>query len=294
MVAHPPLPPAETLPSPPRARRIFCAALSLALPGAGDGARPSRAIATLVLGAMTILLGGAGASFASCTCPLVASAAVYLALGAASALLVLRASRARREAAVAWQAWIALAALASTLGTFAATRAIFVDLYYVPTDSMEPTLRPGDTILVSHARPPARGDVAVFRDEHGRLFVKRIAGVAGDRVEIHHGELVLRGRAALHQYEENDRELRAARYFTRTGNRGHRVLFREPYLLRPSLHARIVPRGYVFVLGDSRDRSADSRTFGFVPQNALIGRAFALGPRRSRTGLEWTRAGMLL
>jgi signal peptidase I len=122
--------------------------------------------------------------------------------------------------------------------------------------SMEPTLDEGDRILVNrmvyHFRDPKSGDVVVFhsalKDED---LVKRVVAVAGDRVVIKAGTLFVNG-----------------------------VAQEEPYLLEQNFEGElaemVVPSGRVFVLGDNRNNSGDSRFFGPIDKGSIIGGAFAI------------------
>lgn len=126
-----------------------------------------------------------------------------------------------------------------------------VQIYTIPSTSMQPTLAVGDQIVVTPFfwRGPRRGDVIVFRSPAGGdLLIKRVVGVAGDHVEARDGRLLVGGRAAT-----------------------------EPYLFEPAALGRVagllVPPDSYYVLGDNRRESLDSRTFGAVPGSLVIGRA---------------------
>ena len=132
-------------------------------------------------------------------------------------------------------------------------RAYVAEPFAIPSESMAPTLRPGDHVLVEKLSyrfgSPRRGDLVVFRaPDGGSLAVKRIVGLAGDRVAIEDGVLAVNGR-----------------------------LQREPYVDQSSIDSVyfgpvVVPRGDVFVMGDNRADSHDSRDYGAVPRRSLIGR----------------------
>jgi signal peptidase I len=143
--------------------------------------------------------------------------------------------------------------------------------FKVPSQSMAPTLKTGDIILVSAWSQldgePKRGDLVVFK--HPKMpdvsFVKRIAGLPGDRVEVHGGELFV-----------NDKPIR------------------EPYLegqvmahpVGAEMAPRTIPQDEFFVLGDNRDNSNDSRFWGNVPRDHLIGQVIRilLAEEESRIG----------
>jgi signal peptidase I len=140
-----------------------------------------------------------------------------------------------------------LVAIALALGVRSAIR-----IYSIPTASMTPTLQVGDHIVVTpyHGVTPERGDVVVFRSPASRkdLLVKRIVAVPGDLVESHAGRLFVGGHAAA-----------------------------ESYVLAPAttgtIVSQVVPAGCFFVLGDNRENSFDSRQWGVLPGEYLIGRA---------------------
>lgn len=284
-----------------RIARVTLDLAAFVAPGLPQATRGHLGTAAIFSGAAaTAILGGAmGASFVTCTCPLVAAAVLFPIIGAASIAQAIFASRraAPRPAGgprARASMGVALLVAAFPFLMLAVVRALVVDLFVVPTDSMAPTLRPGDTLFVSRISLAERGAVAVFQGDGERLYVKRVAAVGGDRVEIRNGELWLNDEPAPLFLDAHTDDPLTGRYYTRSGGRGHRVLFRTPFAARRSLAARVVPRGYLFMLGDNRDHSDDSRSFGFVPVTALLGRAFALGPRHTAEGLDWGRLGFLL
>jgi signal peptidase I len=173
----------------------------------------------------------------------------------------------------------------------------FVQPYWIPTESMVPNLIPGDAFFVDvRARTQADlkpGDVIVF----GRpgvpeeTMVKRIAARAGQTVAIRDGELVVDGQVRTswlpHQSGRVDlgREtLGASTYDVELGRRGEIEDFGPLE----------VPRGQFFVLGDSRYRSADSRSFGPIPISAVRGRVlhvfWSWDPQQWR--VRWNRVGL--
>lgn len=140
-------------------------------------------------------------------------------------------------------------AIAVALG-FAVRGALHI--YAIPSASMAPTLEPGDQIVVTpyFRGLPERGDVVVFESpsERGQLMVKRVIGTPGELVDSRLGYVRVGG-------------------YTLT----------EPYVLRPAsagaIDAQIIPADSYFVLGDNRDDSLDSRSWGVVPRARIVGRA---------------------
>jgi signal peptidase I len=123
--------------------------------------------------------------------------------------------------------------------------------------SMEPTLMEGDRILINrltyHFRDPKAGDVIVFDSpiNEDEDLVKRVVAVEGNTVAVHDGSLYVDG-----------------------------VAQDEPYLLEQDFRGEVpettVPPGSVFVMGDNRNNSGDSRIFGPVAIGSIIGKAFVI------------------
>jgi signal peptidase I len=150
-------------------------------------------------------------------------------------------------------------AAAIVLALLVAVRLFVAEPMRVPTGSMQPTLRPGDHVLLAKLAGVERGDLVVFEQPAGGLFLKRVVGVAGDEVGLEDGALVVNGRTV-----------------------------NEPYVNLKVLDGVYfgpvtVPPGRVFVMGDNRADSVDSRTFGPVPLDAVAGQVtFRLWPRPGR------------
>ena len=143
-------------------------------------------------------------------------------------------------------------------------RTFVIAPFKIPSGSMRPTLMEGDRILVSkfiyRFHEPQRGDIIVFRypEDPKRPFIKRLAGLGGEALEIRDGRLVING----------------------TPLAGHSVLTDIAYLNRGSFGEEgrqiEIPPGQLYVLGDNTSFSHDSRFWGFVPRRLLIGRALCI------------------
>ncbi len=143
--------------------------------------------------------------------------------------------------------FLALIALLISFGI----RAAVAESYIIPTGSMLPTIEIGNRILanklVYHFRMPRRGEVVVFnppKEIGNQPFVKRVIGLPGDDVEIRDRKIYVNGLV----------------YVVRTATS-------TDYNYGPVR----VPKGYIFVLGDNRNSSFDSHSWGFLPIDNLIG-----------------------
>jgi signal peptidase I len=191
-------------------------------------------------------------------------------------------------------------------------RSFLFEPFRIPSGSMIPTLQIGDLILVNkyqygirlpviHRKvvdigSPQRGDVMVFRFPHNpsQDYIKRVVGLPGDRVEYADRRLSINGQpvpvSPLPRYLEEDRVQYYAQLLEKLGDVEHRVILSEgPGVppMRAFVHthpqacqysaagvACTVPAGHYFVMGDNRDNSEDSRFWGFVPDENIVGRAF--------------------
>jgi len=178
-------------------------------------------------------------------------------------------------------------------------RSAVADWMLVPSGSMNPTLVEGDRILVDKAaygwripfttlrltrgEDPQRGDIVIFPSpEDGITLVKRVIGLPGDTIELRDEELRVNGVATAYApaTAAADDQLPAAtrgqerHYFTeRLDDRPHPIMLMPSRPTLRSFGPVTVPDGQYLMLGDSRDNSKDSRFFGFVPRDSIVGRA---------------------
>ena len=142
-------------------------------------------------------------------------------------------------------------------------RTFLIAPFKIPSGSMRPTLLEGDRILVNkflyRVRDPKAGEIIVFRfpENPKRPFIKRLAAVGGDLVEIRDGHLWGNGELSANAQVHNF-------FYYNQGEFGQ-----EDHVVR-------VPDGMYYVLGDNSSSSHDSRYWGFVPRRLLIGKAVCI------------------
>ncbi|KVC83344.1 signal peptidase I [Burkholderia ubonensis] len=191
-------------------------------------------------------------------------------------------------------------------------RSFIVEPFKIPSGSMVPTLLVGDFILVNkfdyglrmpvtntkltQGRPLERGDVVVFRypKDESVDYIKRVIGLPGDTVAYQDKQLTINGKPVpetpLADYFDEERQNYAKQFEESLGGRKNAILnnpavppfvmgaYDYPYRDNCTYNSRgvicKVPAGHYFMMGDNRDNSADSRYWGFVPDQNIVGRAF--------------------
>jgi signal peptidase I len=192
-----------------------------------------------------------------------------------------------------------------------AAKTAIAEPFYVPSGSMEPTLLIGDELLATKypygysaaslpsflSAPttsriwgalPQRGDVVVFRwpGDRGQVWVKRVIGLPGDHIALRDGRVIINGEpvglkpAGVGRAEtENGSQVPAERFIeTLPGNREHVIFKLVASQPLDNMPETVVPPGQLFVMGDNRDNSADSRVplreggVGLLPVDDLVGR----------------------
>jgi signal peptidase I len=175
--------------------------------------------------------------------------------------------------------WVVV--VAGAIGVALLIKTFVLQAFFIPSESMEPTLLVGDRVLVNklsyHLHDVNRGDVVVFERPDGETeaikdLIKRVIGLPGDTVVFKDGQVYVNGQQ-----------------------------LREPYLPTGTItipgpgsaaypHKCTVddlckiPDGSVWVMGDNRSNSKDSRYFGPIPESKIVGRAFVIVWPFSRFG----------
>jgi signal peptidase I len=198
--------------------------------------------------------------------------------------------------------WLVVGVVAAlVVGENLFLRARLLENFHMPSGSMMPTLLAGDRFLINKVqRSVQRGDVVVFTHPTmpGTDYVKRVIAVGGDRVEMREGVIVLNGQE-LAQREVGkpcpEVDYPAACSFREETNSGRTYGIFRGVDLKPFAPPVEVPAGHIYVVGDDRDNSSDSRAWGTVPLENVKGRAlFVTWSRDAQDDLRWARSGKLL
>ncbi len=193
-------------------------------------------------------------------------------------------------------------------------RSFVFEPFRIPSGSMIPTLLIGDFILVSkfsyglrlpvvHTKiletgEPERGDVAVFRfpNDPRQDYIKRVAGLPGDEIEYRDRTLWVNGeRVEISDPEPyvspvSDALVPGETRFSEDMDGALHDILLSDRASRPPRTSWTVPEGHYFMVGDNRDHSNDSRFWGFVPEENLVGRATRIWMHWN-DGILWSRLG---
>jgi signal peptidase I len=191
-------------------------------------------------------------------------------------------------------------------------RSFLYEPFKIPSSSMVPTLQVGDLILVNkfiygirlpiinkkivEVSHPQRGDVMVFKypKDVSLDYIKRVVGVPGDKISYKNKRLTINGKALSYQklpdYLDEERLNYSQQFVENLSGVPHKILNDErapSYVPNPDAFPQhelctydiegfscTVPAGHYFMMGDNRDNSLDSRYWGFVPDQNIVGKAF--------------------
>jgi signal peptidase I len=165
-------------------------------------------------------------------------------------------------------------------------RAFVAQAYNIPSGSMKPTLLVGDFILVNKLvyrfSEPQRGDIVVFKYpiDPNIDFIKRIIALPGEEVEVRNNQVFINGKPLplieVGRGEENGVRKVIYEEVLPEGKK-HKVQFYEDFpFSKRDFGPVVVPPNHYFVMGDNRDNSEDSRYWGFVPRENIVGKAFVI------------------
>lgn len=208
-------------------------------------------------------------------------------------------------------------------------RGFLYEPFRIPSGSMMPTLLVGDFILVNkydyglrlpvtHTKitpgdKPERGDVAVFRfpENESLDYIKRVIGLPGDHISYYNRRISINGTPVKTEYQYNYEGLGESsdlminqgcdnikiecKVFIESFDGVDYTMMTNPDVRYSADGEIFVPAGHYFVMGDNRDHSNDSRFWGFVPEDNLVGKAVMIWMhwdwRSGGTGLDLSRAG---
>jgi len=138
-----------------------------------------------------------------------------------------------------------------------AIKSFIVQPFLIPSESMMPTLQPGDRVLVSKFfykfNEPKPGDIVVFISptDLNKDYIKRVTAVGGEKIEVKKGQVLINGEFIEESYAVKDGDL--------------------------SDYGPVeIPKDSIFVMGDNRANSGDSRIFGPIKKKSILGRNFAI------------------
>ncbi len=185
-------------------------------------------------------------------------------------------------------------------------RSVFFEPFRIPSGSMIPTLMIGDFILVNKmaygfkvpfsdwfsdpiyvtkSDLPKRGDVVVFKYPKDKSvnYIKRVVGLPGDTIEIRNKEVFINnkpikteeipGKEIMADMDDKFLEYNLKFYKTMTGEHTHTIQQDTENYYKTDFEQQVIPEGQLFVMGDNRDFSYDSRFWGYVPFEYVKGEA---------------------
>lgn len=219
-----------------------------------------------------------------------------------------------------YKEWIEPFLIAALVALF--IRQFAVEAFKIPSGSMIPTLTIGDHLLVNKFiygpripftdsriftwKEPKRGDIIVFKypENEDKNFIKRVVGLPGDKIEIKNGKLFINDQpvTVTPAGPYDGKEQNGFPYYEKPklldeqlGTVTHNILYlrdQSGYNFGP----KTVPPESVFVMGDNRDNSQDSRVWGFVRYNKILGKALIIYWSWDGDGrwVRWERIGRLI
>lgn len=185
------------------------------------------------------------------------------------------------------------------LGIVLVLRSFLIEPFQIPTGSMIPTLEVGDFILVNKyayglrlpvvgtkimdVADPQRGEVMVFIPPHeNKYYIKRVIGLPGDTIRYEDKQLYINGDLIDKEYvadisvDTSIGDLSGKLYTEEINGVEHPAQYIDAALSRRTRTTWVIPNGHYFMMGDNRDNSGDSREWGPVPEEDIVGKAIAV------------------
>jgi signal peptidase I len=217
-----------------------------------------------------------------------------------------------RKLIIFWKGWGFSIFIALMIAT--SFKSAIADWNVVPTGSMKPTIVEGDRIFVNKLaydlkvpyttwhiaewRDPQRGEIVVFYSPaDNKRLVKRVVGLPGDSVAMRNNELSINGKALRYELIDQQKtdnpapDMDSNQYCFMENLTGkiHPMMITPHQPSRHSFGPLTVPKGQFFMMGDNRDNSADSRYFGFVERNRIVGQATGIVASLDINNNYWPR-----
>ena len=195
-------------------------------------------------------------------------------------------------------------------------RSFLIEPFRIPSGSLEPTLLVGDFVAVNKyayglrmpvlekkviaIANPTVGEIAVFRWPPAPNFdyIKRVIGVPGDKISYHNKVLSINGKEAKQKFVEYTIDESSGNAVSKYKEDLNGVV--HDIFIRPDVPAMdfdvVVPEGNYFMMGDNRDDSADSRFWGYVPDEYLRGKAFLvwMSWNGKTDNVRWSKIGTII
>ncbi|EIJ36492.1 signal peptidase I [Thiothrix nivea] len=301
--------------SPPRIKRrkpLFALLMSLILPGFGQLYNGEINKAIWLFLSFTLLAVPAVVLIAlylpaSWTLPaLLASVLAWLGVWLYGMVDAFRSARRKQDHVLqGWQksgTYVLVLLLCSVLALPLLTdylRQNLVESFRVPSESMQPTVLKGDILFADkrYNRPGykqavQRGDIAIFVYPNNRTtyYIKRIIGLPGEKIQVKGADVLINGKPLRTEVSDTDNGLLVTES---SEGKSWQVFWGENKLQLPQTEL-MVPPGHVFVMGDNRTGSNDSRFFGVVPLQDVVGKARQIWFSASGNSVHWERMGKVL
>lgn len=163
--------------------------------------------------------------------------------------------------------WVKVIVIAVIIA--AGVRYFLISPVTVNGHSMDPTLHDGEHLFINKVTKPKRFDIIVFPapDDTKEEYIKRVIGLPGDKIEYKADQLYINGKKYPEKYLNSEKEELAGGFLTTISNK-------ENFTMEdiPGSNGMTVPKGQLFVLGDNRAISKDSRYIGFIKQKNVLGK----------------------